>query len=157
MQTSKVLFADKVDIASVSALYSLACAMSELEKVALLRVVLRAGGSIKMMIAFPSKNYPSYFVLKEAPYTEDIALLNVIPLLETNSCLEKHAQELIDRTLLAETDLVLDKTSNPTLHRAISYLSDKFLDSCAELPKDNWLKHVFGNELNDLMNQANHT
>jgi non-homologous end joining protein Ku len=80
MGASKALFADKNHTASMSALVSLATAMVNKKQVALLRLVLRAGSSTKLMVAFPVTQNPAYFVLKEAPFMEDVSILQNDPL-----------------------------------------------------------------------------
>ena len=153
LQTSKILFADKGKISSIRALHSLVRAMINMKKVSLLRVVLRAGSNTKIMIGFPGKGNPAYLILKEAPFMEDIAFLNVAPLPE--SSVQYHARTLVDDNMLAESDMVLDRTSNPILHRAVSHFTDKFLDIHTKDALDNsWLQNVFGSDIIDIINSS---
>lgn len=125
-----------------------------MKKVALLRVVLRAGSNTKIMIGFPGSGNPSYLILKEAPFMEDIAFHNVIPLPEPSADMQYQARSFVDANMLPESDLVLDRTSNPIIHRAVSYLNDRILDINTENVNDmSWLKDVFGGDTIDFMDQ----
>lgn len=157
-QTSKILFADKTKLNSIRALYSLASAMLSMKKVALLRVVLRAGSNTKLVIGFPGRGNPAYLTLKEAPFMEDIAFLNVIPLSESSGDVQEQARALVDANMLADSDMILDETSNPILHRAISYFNDRLLEIDTEQQQEqdtSWLEYVFGSHASFVIKSSN--
>lgn len=155
LQTSKVLFADKSKANSVRALHSLVRAMLSMKKVALLRLVLRAGSNTKIIIGFPGTGNPSFLILKEAPFMEDVTFMNVRPLLETCPDAEDEADMLVDANMMADSELLPDRTSNPILHRAISCFSEKFLNrDIDDTSYDTWLEHVFGRDIRNIISNT---
>jgi len=129
MGASKVLFGDKASSASVAALCSLAAAMVKKQQVALLRVVLRAGSSVKLTVAFPVAENPAYFILKEVPFMQDVASINCAPLPEPEAETVLRAREFVQANMLDAAVPDLDATGNPTLHRAVNYFTRRFLMS----------------------------
>ena len=127
MGAAKVLFADKKDPGSVAALSSLAAAMVKKQKVAVMHVVLRAGSALKLMVAHPVARNPAYFILKEAPFLEDVSAINCAPLPEPEADLVLGARDFVRANMLDETTPELERIGNPTLHRAVNYLTEQFL------------------------------
>ena len=127
MGTAKVLFADKASAASVAALCSLAAAMDKKRAVAVLRVVLRAGSVSKLMVAHPVARNPAYFILKEAPFMEDVAAINCAPLPAPEPDTVMGAREFVRANMLDDATSDPERLGNPTLHRAANYLTERFL------------------------------
>ena len=147
MGTAKALFADKTSAASVAALCSLAVAMEKKRTVAVLWVVLRAGGAPKLMVAHPVARNPAYFILKEAPFMEDVAAINCTPLPAPGPDLVIGARELVRANMLDDASPTSpgrvdpERMGNPTLHRAMHYFTERFLgrEACGSVPPEGGL------------------
>jgi len=130
----------------VGALSSLAHAMVQEDQVALIRMILRAGASIKLAIGIGVADNPGYFILKEAPYGEDVSSLAMHPASSLDTDIASAALDFVDRNMLEESEMDLNCIANPVLHRAMSFLSQSFVEPDADVPDaDAWLEPVFGN------------
>ena len=144
MQTSKILFADKSRTDSVAAFCSIVHAMKTLDQVILLRVVLRAGGTIKLMIGIPVESNPAYMILKEVPFMEDVCPLHSRPLPQASESAIEQARSMIQNNMLSDNQMNLESTNNPILHRSIAFFTEKFLEQHATLSYNSeWLSSVF--------------
>lgn len=146
LQTSKILCADKSSSKAAGALSSLAHAMAQEEQVALIRMVLRAGASIKLAIGIGVADNPGYLILKEVPYAEDVSSLAMTPASSLDLDTASAALDFVDSNMLEESDLDLERMANPVLHRAMSFFTQSFVEPGADIPDaDAWLRPVFGN------------
>jgi hypothetical protein len=153
MGTSKVLFADKTSAPSVAALCSLAAAMEKKRMVAVLRVVLRAGGVSKLMVAHPVARNPAYFILKEAPFMEDIAAINCTPLPDPEPDMVMAAREFVQANVLDDASPDPHRMGNPTLHRAVNFFTERFLgrgDDSFVPPEAELFVECFGEAILDI-------
>ncbi|WPT16509.1 ATP-dependent DNA helicase 2 subunit KU80 [Picochlorum sp. SENEW3] len=146
MGTSKILCADKSSSKAAGALSSLAHAMVQEEQVALIRMVLRAGASVKLAIGIGVADNPGYLILKEVPYAEDVSSLAMTPASSLDQDTASAALHFVDSNMLEESEMDLERIANPVLHRAMSFFTQRFVEPGAVIPgTDVWLRPVFGN------------
>lgn len=144
VQTSKILFADKSKADSVAAFCSIVHAMKNLDQVILLRVVLRAGGTVKLMVGIPVANNPAYMILKEVPFVEDVCPMHGWPLPQASEAAVEQVRSIIQSNMLSDDQMNLESINNPILHRSIAFFTEKFLEPDATLSYDpEWLSSVF--------------
>eukprot|EP00890_Picochlorum_soloecismus_P006183 jgi/Picsp_1/6566/NSC_03909-R1_ku70 ku80 beta-barrel domain containing protein len=138
---SKILVADKSAPGAVSAIHALATALNAESQGALIRVVLRAGSAAKLYFATPRVTNPSYFVMNEIPYVEDLSSFYVEKIPRVSHDLTGIAGRLIDNMMLEDGCMEPERLANPVLHRAIAYFNDLYGDINAELPsRDVWFE-----------------
>lgn len=108
---------------------------------ALIRVVLRAGSAAKLYFAIPRARNPSYFVMNEIPYVEDLSSFYVEKMPPVSHDLKGIARRLIDDMMLEDGCIEPERLANPVLHRAIAYFNDRYVDKNAGLPsRDVWFE-----------------
>ena len=142
MQSAKLLTPENSSSESAEFLHALGSLLLKQEKGMLVSMVLRAGSSMKLMIAQPMPHTPSLFVLNEVPYLEDISQVKTDPLPAVTNEQKEAALQLVDSMMLPDIDL--EDVANPTLHRAVSFLSRRFYDSSAQISSEHTWEEILG-------------
>lgn len=139
------MVADKGSKPSQLALAALVRALDNKSQVAIVRAMMRAQGSVALMVAVPvlaTGAAPDHFVINELPFQEDIRWFTFAPFSREDKLPDadqmKATRNLVDAmTLDVQTrpELAPETTPNPALHRFIQFVCDKAVDDDVKVPE----------------------